>query len=1058
MKKLQLIIFGFCFIFKLASAQELPYDKVDGVKHWENPQIVSINKEPSHSTFISFNDIESAKKLNRKESPNYVTLNGVWKFNWVKKPADRPVKFYSPDYDVSEWDETNVPSNWQMEGFGYPIYTISIYPFPIDPPKIPHDYNPVGSYRRSFTVPTSWSGRQTYISFEGVESAFYLWINGKLVGYSQGSRTTAEFDITSYLKDGENTVAVEVYRWCDGSYVEDQDFWRFSGIFRDVYLSSKPLLHINDFFISTDLDNEYKDAALNIEVDIKNLSKNISRKGGIKSQLFDKNNELIKQSSVFFNELESKNSITKLISADIQDPLKWTSETPNLYKLVLTLTDSKNEILETIAAKVGFREVEIIDGLLNVNGVPIYVKGVNRHEHDPDVGHAITRESMINDILLMKQNNINTVRNSHYPTDPLWYELCDEYGLYIIDEANIECHGLLWEEETQISKQKLWEKTYLDRTIRMVERSKNYPSIIIWSLGNESGWGQNFIVTNKWIKENDPTRPTLYEGAGWESEHTDIVSPMYPRFDKLINYGKNRTDMPLIMCEYSHSMGNSTGNLQDYWDEIERYFSLQGGCIWDWVDQGLSKYDKNGNRYWAYGGDFNDEFNSGHSNINGLVLPDRKPNPQLFETKKVYQYIKVYPAYPEEGKFVVHNKYFFTNLNQFETNWEIIADGEIVKSGNFGRLGIKPGEWKPVKIEVKDLQSIPGAEYFVKFIFALPNKTSWAPKGHTVAWDQYKLPIVSESADFVDLSNYNELTLNRNNHSTTVSNENIKVSINKFGCISKLDFNGEEILSKSLSPNYWRAPVDNDKGNKLHEKSALWKNTFSKVENINRSSSISADKKIVKIEFKIDLEDVESVQYLNYTVFANGEIFIENILDSKNDTIGELPRIGMQSEILGEYENMSWFGRGPHESYWDKKTGQAIGKYIGKVNNLIHEYVRPQENANRSDVRWVTWTNNEGRGILISGLTPLSVSAWPYSMDDLENAKHSIELPKRKDITINIDFKQRGVGGDDSWGAPVHEEYTLKSGKRYKYVFRIQSIDLKNHDVQAEARKLLPIK
>ncbi len=1054
----QLFIFTFYFA-NICIGQDVLYDETDGVKHWENPQIVSINKEPAHATFSSFNDVKSALTLGRKESPYNKSLNGTWKFNWVKKPADRPIGFYNLEYDVSDWANIEVPSNWQMEGFGFPIYSISYYPFPINPPYITHDYNPVGSYRRTFQLPDNWEREQTIISFAGVESAFYLWINGEMIGYSQDSRTSAEFNITEYLKSGENTIAVEVYRWCDGSYVEDQDFWRFSGIFRDVYLYSKPSVHIHDFYVRCDLDEKYQDAVLSVNSTLRNSSSKTQKNLKVKAQLYDSDKQLVAESIIDYPTIPKNETYENNISLDIKNPLKWTSETPNLYNVILQLVDSKETIIEVATTKFGFREVEIKDGLLTVNGKPIYVKGVNRHEHDPDKGHTISRESMINDILLMKQNNINTVRNSHYPTDSEWYELCDEYGLYLIDEANIECHGLLWEEETLISKQPLWEKTYLDRTINMVERSKNYASIIIWSLGNESGWGQNFEATSRWIRKHEPTRPLLYEGYGGKLDslvYTDITSPMYPKFERLAKYGKTRNNNPLIICEYSHSQGNSTGNLHDYWDLIEKYRSLQGGCIWDWVDQGLRKTDENGNEFWAYGGDFDDEeFNSGHSHINGLVLPDRTPSSGLFETKKVYQYIKVYPVDPEEGKFVVHNKYFFTNLQKFDVFWEVTADGKNVLNGELEKLDVEPGESEVVRIDLRDLSEVKGAEYFIRFNFKLSKEEMWADKGHIVAWDQYKLPIISSGLSPTNLADYPQLDIEKNENRINVYSEDFSIFLNKSGGLESIKYGETSILKKSLLPNFWRAPVDNDYGNKMDEKSSMWKNTFlnSNIQSIN--STISTDKKSCQVIYEISLSAEQSQQTLTYTIYASGDIYVENTIDVKGDSLGDLPRFGMQAEIDGEFNNMSWFGRGPNESYWDKKRGQAIGIYSGKIEDLIHNYVYPQENANRTDVRWVSWTNNKGKGILISGNKPLSVSAWPYTMDDLEKAKHINELTQRDNITINIDYKQRGVGGDNSWGAPVHEEYTLQPGRTYSYSFRLKFIDLGTQDVQVESRQFI---
>ena len=591
------------------------------VPDWENPDVIGRNKEPAHATIVPYTDPVNALPGDRKASPWFKLLNGMWKFNWVPKPADRPLEFSNIDYDVEAWNEIPVPSCWELEGYGTPIYTNITYPFPANPPFIPHDNNPVGSYRRSFTVPRSWLNRETFLVFDGVKSAAYIWINGREVGYTQGSKTPAEFRITDFLQPGRNILAVEVYRWSDGSYLEDQDFWRLSGIFRDVWLFSTPRLHIRDFWAQPKLVREYNDAVLDLSVSVRNYDNADAGNHTVQAMLFDNSGR-----RMFDNHLEksvsvpSGGEVTLEFEQYITEPKLWTAETPDLYTLLVMLKNSRGDVVEVESCRVGFRSSEILNGQLCINGVPIMIKGVDRHEHDPDDGRTITRESMIRDIMLMKQNNINAVRTSHYPNKPIWYDLCDEFGMYLVDEANIESHGMGYDPKKTLGNKPEWQKAHLDRTISMVERDKNHPSVIVWSLGNEAGDGVNFVATSKWIHDSDPSRPVQYERAGLEP-HTDIYCPMYARIEQIEEYAKTHSDRPLILCEYAHAMGNSVGNLQDYWDVIYKYPVLQGGFIWDWVDQGLRKTLPDGTEFWAYGGDYGDTPNDGNFCCNGLVFP-----------------------------------------------------------------------------------------------------------------------------------------------------------------------------------------------------------------------------------------------------------------------------------------------------------------------------------------------------------------------------------------------------------------------------------------------------
>ncbi|TFG47273.1 MAG: DUF4981 domain-containing protein, partial [Candidatus Brocadiia bacterium] len=754
------------FIFLIIQAQLVHGQEItptaSALRDWEDPEVIGINKEPAHSTAIPYNNLENAIQCMRENSEYYRSLNGKWQFRYSAKPADRPTDFYRTDFDAVNWDLIDVPCSWETRGFGRAIYLNDLYPFKKNPPFIQHDYNPVGSYRTEFETPKDWNGREIFINFDGVESAFYLWINGKLVGYSEDSRTPAEFNITRYLKKGKNLLAAEVYRWCDGSYLEDQDFWRLSGIFRNVYLWSAPKLHIRDFFVTCGLDANYTNAELNAVILVKNFSQKAVESPVLEMELLEagKTTELLSMASKASETIGPDDEKQFTFKAEIGSPQKWSAENPYLYTFLLKLKNDAGNIDEIQSCRVGFRKVEIKGGQLLVNGKAIYIKGVNRHEHDPDNGHYVSEESMISDIKLMKQHNINTVRTCHYPDAPRWYELCDEYGLYLIDEANIESHGMCYGNES-LAKDPKWLKAHMDRTVRMVARDKNHPSAIIWSLGNEAGDGSNFVATSNWIRSRDNSRPVHYEGAKG-GRNSDIYCPMYATIEKIVDYAKEDRDKPLILCEYAHAMGNRVGNLQDYWDAIEKYKHLQGGSIWDWVDQGLRGRTSHGRDFWAYGGDFGDFPNDGNFCCNGLVQPDRKPNPSLYDVKKVYQNIKVRPLDKSSGKVRIRNKYAFTDLNRFDCTWQLSENGVDIQSGVLGRLNIAPQQEKELAIAFDKPALKANTEYRMKVNFTLPEDTLWAAKGHIVAWDQFDLAFDAPQPEPLDITTMPVLILKVN--------------------------------------------------------------------------------------------------------------------------------------------------------------------------------------------------------------------------------------------------------------------------------------------------------
>ncbi|MHA2246866.1 MAG: glycoside hydrolase family 2 TIM barrel-domain containing protein [Candidatus Hodarchaeales archaeon] len=1013
------------------------------VNDWENPDVVSKNKEPPRCIFVPYSDIKIALKNNPSLSPFYLPLNGIWKFNWVKKPLDRPVDFYKEDYDVSQWDDIVVPGNWELQGFGIPIYTNILYPFdPADPPYIPHNWNPVGSYKKNFIIPTSWKNRQVFLHFGGVSSAMYIWVNGEKVGYSQGSKTPAEFNISRYLHQGENTLSVEVYRWSDGSYLEGQDYWKISGIEREVFLFSTPNVNIRDFFVLGELEDDYKEGKLTVTVSVKNCTTKVSEEHYVLLNLLDANNEPMFETLVGKKlVLPPLNETTINFDHFVKKPSKWTAETPNLYSLVLSLLDRSGKTIEAISHKIGFRRVEIKDGQLLINGVPILIKGVNRHEHDPVMGRTISEELMIKDILLMKQFNINAVRTSHYPNNQRWYELCDEYGIYVIDEANIESHGMGYDPEETLGNNPDWLESHLDRTIRMVEKDKNHPSVIIWSLGNEAGDGVNFAATYRWIHERDPSRPIHYERA-LQGPHTDIYCPMYPLIEELEEYTSKKQIRPLIMCEYAHAMGNSLGNLQDYWDVIEQHRVLQGGFIWDWVDQTFLKKNERG-EYWAYGGDMGDSevWNDGNFCVNGLIQADRSLHPHIWEVKKVYQYIKMNKIDLNRGKVKIDNRYDFLNLNEFDFSWEIMADGKNVIEGKLSPLDVKPHASRIISLEWPDIAVKPGVEYFLKILVTATNESPlYVPKGHVVAWDQFRLPIY-ETPEKLDPTKLPKIVIHEDEILVQIKGKEFTLIFDKkSGLIKSLQFKKKELIVKGFVPNFWRAPTDNDIGNGMPDRCEMWRHAGNN-QKLDKFSVNKITNQTIQVEVFSTIPVGDSKYFTKYTIFGSGDIIICYKITPKKEVLPELPRFGMTLTVPSEFEYISWYGRGPHESYWDRKTGAAVGVYSGTVWDQYHPYIRPQENGNKTDVRWLALSNNEGFGLMAVGLPLLSVSAHQFLIEKLdyneEKQRHCNEIEPAEIISLNLDYKQSGVGGDNSWGALVHEEYTLPA-KEYSYSFRLR--------------------
>ena len=1053
--------------------------------YWEDPSVIGINKLPAHTTMMSYPTEKMALKGDIKTSPRYLDLNGKWKFRFSDNPEKAPKRFFLKNYSTSSWDDIDVPSNWEMRGYGNPIYTNITYPFlPADqpmllvakygnwynkvrPPFIPHDVNDVGCYRRVFSVPDDWKGSQVIIHFGGVSSAMYLWINGEFVGYSQGSRLPAEFDITKYLASGDNSVSVKVYRWCDGSYLEDQDHWRMSGIYRDVYLTSEPAIDISDFTVRTILDDNYENAMLQIRPEIAYHKSEDLSKWILEASLFNEKDSAvfdeplsIRVYDIINEKIGQRNDLNyHLMETKVNNPVKWSAENPYLYTLILSLKDSTGTLVDAKSCKVGFRSVESKDGQLFINGKSIKLIGVNRHEHDEKDGKAVTYKDMLEDIKLLKQFNFNAVRTCHYPDNPVWYDLCDKYGIYLIDEANIETHDL----GGAISNDPTYANAMLDRGIRMVERDKNHPSVIFWSLGNESGFGPNHAAMAGWIHQFDPTRLVHYEGAQGtprDPEWVDMRSRMYPSPDELLKLAQdNRDDRPIVMCEYAHSMGNSTGNLVDYWNIIRSEKRLIGGFIWDWIDQGLLQKSANGLKSWAYGGDFNEPHNDGNFCLNGLLNPDRTPQPAMWECKKVFQPVDITSSYPTAGYFRIENRYDFTNLNTLQGKWSMAENGREVQSGTMDIIDLAPGKSTTVKIPFNKPDINPGSEYTFKISFVIRDSIGMVEKGHEVAWEQFVLPYYVPRARPTDLKTLPELSYMDTLGNVTITGENFSIIVNKkSGLLTSYKFENIQLLSKPLRPNFWRPPTDNDLRNDFTAPrfaQTVWKKApdFMTVKNI-RVDQTRPQKVAVTVLARLD--SANSDYNLTYVVYGTGEVEVTSaLLPGKN--LPDLVRVGMQTAIPGSYSTITWYGKGPYENYWDRNTGSPIGLYSFPVDQQIFQYAQPQENGNKTDVRWIALTDQQGNGLLVVGQPLIYTSAWPYTQDELDKARHINELSKESFITLNIDYKQMGLGGDDSWSANSQPlpQYRLPA-QDYAYSFRLVPLKNDKDNLQELASRVLP--
>jgi len=1244
-----------------ASGQDAP--------DWENPATIGIHKERPHARVVPYPGVAKAATLDPRESPWYRLLNGTWRFEWSPRPEVRPVDFFETDFDDGAWGEIPVPSNMEIEGHGVPIYVNIGYAWGRGtPPRVPHEQNSVGSYRHTFEVPEFWRGRRVMITFDGVSSAFYLWVNGRKVGYSQGSRTPAEFDITEYVRPGENLLAVEVYRYSDGSYLECQDFWRLSGIFRDVALWSVEQLHVQDVTVVTDLDDAYRDARLSLSVDVRNASSD-EQAFSVQAALLGAEGLTGGLALMTRGRVAPGGVETVSLEALVENPVKWSDEKPHLYTLLLTLKDGNDRVLGVVPFRVGFRTVEIRDGRLLVNGRSILMRGVNRHEHDALTGHVISRESMIEDIRILKQNNFNLVRTSHYPNVPEWYDLCDEYGLYVINEANIESHGMGYHPDRTLGNKPAWEVAHVERVARMVETFKNHPSIIMWSLGNEAGDGVNFVAASDWLRAAEPTRPIHYERADLGA-HVDVVSHMYQRVWDMEDEAREPDPRPLMLCEYAHAMGNSNGNFDRYWELFRSSGRGLGGAIWDFVDQGLRQpvparqtisdrspsglvgrfvgtndaeegaegyvvlpeaealnltgsvtleaellpvpivkgavsialfnpfvskgtlgyalkqddeelqlslalegearplvvsapapedwygrwhrltgtwdggtarlyvdgrlvaseegegrlspghfplnvgrnpeflslltptrfrearvysralseaevadplvrrddglvlwlsasdvetaAEKPSGDYFAYGGAFGPARTPSDENfcMNGIVSADRTPHPALAEIKTIQQYVHTTPVRLLEERpelhsvLAIHNEYDFTRLDEIAVGrWELRADDRLLGEGSLGALDIEPHETREVRIALPEITPEPGVEYWLDLVYLLKSDTRWGRTGHVLAWEQLALP-VRAPAPKLATGALPDLTVLGGPTAVEVRGVDFSATFDpQTGLLSSLEREGVEILAGPLHPYFWRAPIDNDRGNRMTQRSGVWRDAHRSLR-VRSFRTETPAKGVVRIVVEADLLTVGASYALTYTVYGSGDIVVEASFEPGEKTLPELPRFGMQARLRPGFERLEWYGRGPQETYADRDD-LRVDVYRTTVEKNYFEYSQPQETGNKVDVRWAALTNNDGVGLLAVGDPLLGVNALHYATEDLDQALYRHHLTRRDEVFLNLDWKQRGLGGDDSWGALPHEEFRLPAAP-YSYRFRLRAFDRATESPMELGRVAMP--
>lgn len=1011
-------------------------------REWEDETVNSVNREPARAVSFPLNSVKAALSDDEPATPYRVLLNGDWRYMWNGSPADRPQDFFKTDFDDSSWYTIDVPSCVEMRGYGIPIYTNVRYPHARTPPLIGMEYNPVSSYRTLFNVPAGWQSRPVFVRFDGVYSAFYLWVNGQYVGYSEDSKLPAEFNLTKYLKAGPNQMAVQVYRWSDGSYLEDQDMFRFSGIYREVSLFSPPAVELRDFRATTTLDAAYKNATLGLSLKARSLNGQAAQ-AVIKSTLFDANGKAVATPTVSLAVPGDGKDAAAKVEVAVKEPRLWSAEEPYLYTLVLELTSKAGTDIRT--CKVGFRQVEIKGGTILFNGKPIKFKGVNRHETDPAEGRSVTRAMMLQEMLLLKQNNINTVRTAHYPTHYYWYRLCDQYGIYLVAEANLESHGMGYGQES-LSHVESWKAAHVERNVNQVENYKNHPSIFMWSMGNEAGPGLNFKAAADAIRALDTTRPIHYERA---NNFADVDSTMYPTVEWLAARGANK-EKPFFLCEYAHAMGNAMGNFNEYWEAFYSSESLTGGCIWDWIDQAIWKYtDRVGpdgvrERYLAYGGDFDDTPNDGNFVCNGVIAPDRAPSPKLAEVKRVHQDIMVSAESVAEGKVEIWNRFGFTSTAEFNAFWELTCDGLVINEGALNLPAVAPLSRKTVAVPIPVVKPLEGAEYLYRIKFCLKQNTRWAAKGHEIAANQLpfhpKEGVVKAEAD--DISRMPALKVVETAASVSVKGAKFEVVFSRnSGTISQLTYDGKKMISDKANISHgakvsvFRAFTDNDGW----MRGGFANSGLSQMEYYPRPIKVEKlSDKAVRVLTEVDACGFKSARFKDqseYLITGDGVISVRHNITPEG-SMPSLPRMGVSLTLDKALENIAYYGRGPWENYIDRKTGSDIGYYQSTVTDQYVDYVKPQDCGGKSDVRWVAFTDGSGSGLLFKAHQPLFISALHYTAEDLEFARHRngqqriYNMPVARDeVHLNLDIGQTGLGGGSCGPGPMS-----------KYIMQVQPV------------------
>ena len=1103
MKK-HLIIGLFAALAFSASAQSF--------KEWLDPEVNAVNRAPMHTNYFAYESADAATRGLKEQSSRFMTLNGTWKFYFVDSYKDLPDNITDPNVSTDSWYDIQVPGNWEVQGHGVAIYTNHGYEFKArnpQPPILP-EATPVGVYRRDIDIPADWDGRDIYLHLAGAKSGVYVYINGKEVGYSEDSKNPAEFLINPYVKPGKNVLTLKIFRWSTGSYLECQDFWRISGIERDVYIYSQPKVAIRDFRVTSTLDDTYKNGIFKLAMDIRNNTSQPSKDYVIGYKVLDPKTDKVIAAFEMNTAIGANQTIPLFEEVKIEVPnvKTWTSEHPNLYKLLMYIKDG-DKFTEIVPFNVGFRRIEIkpieqkaANGkpyvCLFINGQPLKLKGVNIHEHNPATGHYVTEELMRRDFELMKQHNLNSVRLCHYPQDRRFYELCDEYGLYVYDEANIESHGMYYDlrKGGSLGNNPEWLKPHMDRTINMFERNKNYPSVTFWSLGNEAGNGYNFYQTYLWVKEADKNimaRPVNYERAQWEW-NSDMYVPQYPGASWLENTGKNGSDRPVAPSEYAHAMGNSTGNLWGQWQAIYKYPNLQGGYIWDWVDQGLLQKDKNGREYWAYGGDFGVNAPSdGNFLCNGLVNPDRGPHPAMAEVKYVHQNVGFEAIDAASGKFRITNRFYFTNLKKYQIHYSVLSNNKTIKSGKVS-LDIAPQASKEFTVPVNGLKSQPGTEYFVNFSVTTVEPEPLIPAGYEIAYDQFQLPIQAEKRIYK--ANGPALTTATSGDELTVSSSKVNFVFNKkSGLVTSYKVDGTEYFKDGfgIQPNFWRAPNDNDYGNGAPKRLQVWKQS-SKNFHVT-DVKMTTENKVVSLKATYLLA-AGNLYVVTYRIYPSGIVnvnaqFTSTDMQAAETEVSEatrmatftpgsdaarkaaskleVPRIGVRFRLPAQMNNVQYFGRGPEENYIDRNHGTLVGVYKTTADKMYFNYVRPQENGHHTDTRWIALSPDKGNGLAIVADSLIGFNALRNSIEDFDSEEalphpyqwnnfspeevanhdekaarnvlrrmhHVNDITPRDFVEVCVDMKQQGVGGYDSWGARPEPFHQIPANRDYSWGFTL---------------------